>query len=329
LKPAKASSFGLILGFLAILGGTMADSSSGPNFTGRSPGQMPAAPYKVSLFPEGLKTALLFVLLIAVGFLLYDSYKFQQSSRAELAQIAEQIKILDKTGEARISSLKGEISETQMAVGSTKAEIKKTAKQIQLEGERTKAELSQALATKADAAEMQAIKSEADSKFGQVKSEVGGVKSEVGTVRTDVGTVKTDLANTRRELEGTQRQLVDVRETLTAAVAKNTSELDLLRRKGERDYYEFTIPKKDQITKVEDIRVALRKTDVKKGKFNIDVLVDDNRLEKKDRNINEPVQFLVGKSRLRYELVINWVQKDQAGGYLSIPKDKTLAAEKK
>jgi hypothetical protein len=311
----------------------MAESSGGPILSGGA-GRPPAAPpQNVSLIPEGLKTGLLFVLLIAVGFVLYDSYKFQQANRAELAQIEEQIKILDKTGEARMSTLKGEISQVaasaQEAVGSTKAEIRKTAQQSQAEVQKTKAELSQALATKAESSDVQAIKTDADSKFGQVKSEVGGVKSEVGTVKTDVTTVKTDLANTRRELEGTQRQLVDVRESLTAAVAKNASELDALRRKGERDYYEFTIPKKNQITKVEDIRVNLKKTDPGKGKFNIDILVDDNRIEKKDRNVNEPLQFLVGKSRLRYELVINWIQKDQAGGYLSIPKDKVLASEKK
>ena len=311
----------------------MADSSSGPILSGGKPTPPPAASNRnVSLIPEGLKTGLLFVLLIAVGFLLYDSYRYQQTSRAEVAKINEQINALEKSGEARLSALKGEISEvattTQEAVGSTKAEIKKTAQQIQMEGQRTKAELNQALSTKADSADVQAIKTDADSKIGQVKSEVGGVKSEVGTVKTDVGTVKTDLANTRRELEGTQRQLVDVRETLTAAVAKNASELDMLRRKGERDYFEFTIPKKNQITKVEDIRVSLKKTDPGKGKFSIDIMVDDNRLEKKDRNVNEPLQFLVGKSRLRYELVVNWIQKDRAGGYLSIPKDKALASEK-
>ena len=57
------------------------------------------------------------------------------------------------------------------------------------------------------------------------------------------------------------------------------------------------------------------------------MIVDDNKLEKKDRTINEPVQFLVGRSRLRYEVVVNWVQKNSAGGYLSIPKDKALAVE--
>jgi chromosome segregation ATPase len=272
---------------------------------------------------------MLFLLLVAVAFLLYDSYQFQQANRAELAQISEQIRILDKTGEARMTTLKGEISQTKQAVGSTKDELKKTAQQMQMEGLKTKAELNQAIATKADASAVQAVRSEAESRIGQVSSEVGGVKNEVGSVKTEVGTVKSDLASTRRDLEGTQRQLVDVRETLSAAVAKNTSELEMLRRKGERDYFEFTIPKKNQITKVEDIRVSLRKTDTKKGTYTVDIMVDDNRLEKKDRSINEPLQFLVGKSRLRYELVVNWVQKDQAGGYLSIPKERALASERK
>ena len=290
--------------------------------------QRPAPNRGGSLFPEGLKTVLIFLLLVGVGFLLFDSYKFQKAYREDMARIAEQISILDKTGEARISSLKGQISQTQEAVGSTKAELKKTAQQIQLEGQRTKSELHEALSTKADASAVQAVRSEAETKIGQVSSEVGGVKSEVGSVKTEVGTVKTDLENTKRDLEGTQRQLVDVRETLTAAVAKNASELEALRRKGERDYFEFSIPKKNLITKVEDIRVVLKKTDTKKGKFTMDILVDDNKIEKKDRNINEPLQFLVGRNRLRYELVVNWVQKDQAGGYLSIPKEKSLSSER-
>jgi len=185
--------------------------------------------------------------------------------------------------------------------------------------------LSQALASKADTshvqAQVQAAKSEAESKIGQVNTEVGGVKTQVAAVRND-------LDSTRRDLEGTQRQLVDVRETLSAAVAKNSTELAQLKLKGERDYFEFTVPKTKEPTKVEDIRIVLTKTDAKKGKFSLKILADDSQLEKKDRIINEPIQFLVGQNRVRYEIFINWVQKDKAGGYLSIPRDKNLSAER-
>jgi septal ring factor EnvC (AmiA/AmiB activator) len=284
------------------------------------------------MIPDSVKTFVLFILVVAVGYLLFDNYQFQQRNQADIAKLSSQITVLqnmDKASEAKILGLKEEVTGTQQAVGSTKAELKKTAQQtaqaIQVESQKTKAELNQAISSKADSAQVQAqvqaAKSDAEAKIGQVSTEVGGVKTEVGAV-------KTDLANTKRDLEGTQRQLVDVRETLTAAVAKNSGELSELRRKGERDYIEFEIPKKNQLTKVEDIRVLLRGTDPKKGKYTLQIIVDDNKLEKKDRCINEPIQFLVGRNRIRYEIVINWVQKDKAGGYLAVPKDKTLGAER-
>jgi len=284
------------------------------------------------LIPESVKLVLLLVLLLAVVYLFYDNFSSKKAVQAQLDTIADQLKALENSGKmaeasfaSQVSSLKSDIAGTQEVVGSTKAEFKKTAAQIQAEGQKTKRELSQALAGKADTsqveAQVQAVKSEADSKIGQVNTEVGGVK-------TQVVAVKTDLETTRRDLEGTQRQLVDVRDSLSAAVAKNSSELAQLRLKGERDYFEFTIPKKNQNTKVEDIRLVLTKTDAKKGKYNMKILVDDSQLEKKDRLVNEPIQFLVGQNRVRYEVVVNWVQKDKVGGYLSIPKDKALSSER-
>lgn len=284
------------------------------------------------LIPESVKLALIVVLMLAVVYLYVDGARQKRATSAQLAQISRQLEGLQgnyQTGEAtlagKIEDLKSELEGAKEAVGSTKAELKKTALQIQAEGQRTKRELSEVLANKADAshveAQVQAAKTDAETKIGQVTSEVGGVK-------TQVVAVKTDLENTRRDLEGTQRQLVDVRDSLSAAVAKNSEELSQLRLKGERDYFEFTIPKKNQPTRVEDIRLVLTKTDRKKNKFNLKILVDDSQLEKKDRVINEPIQFLVGRNRVRYEIVVNWVEKDRAGGYISIPKDKALAAER-
>jgi len=284
------------------------------------------------LIPESLKLVLIIILLLAVVYLFYDNSQFKKATRTEMAKLTEQVQTLESNNKqqqdtllSQISGLKGEVAGAQEAVGTTKSELKKTAAQIKAEGQRTKQELSQALANKADttqvAAQVQEAKADAENKIGQVSTEVGGVKTQVVAVRSD-------LENTRRDLEGTQRQLVDVRETLGAAVAKNASELAQLRVRGERDYFEFTIPKKKEMTKVEDIRLILTKTDPKKGKYNVTVVVDDNKLEKKDRSVNEPVQFLVGHNRVRYELVVNWVQKDKVGGYLSIPKDKGLSAER-
>ena len=308
------------------LTGRSSEPRQKPDIQPQKPHQ-PASP-GITLSHDTLKTVLLVLLLGGVLYLFYDGSQYKQSTAAELVKISDQLKALenrDKVGEANLSNLKGMISATNSAVGTTKAQLnsqlKKTHQQIQEETNRAKQELSQAISTKADSTQVAALKQESDTKIGQVSTEVGGVKSEVGVV-------KGDLATTRADLQGTQRQLLDVKETLTAAVAKNSSELSELRRKGERDYFEFEIPKKNLITKVEDIRLQLTKTDAKKGKYNIKIVVDDNSLEKKDRTVNEPVQFLVGRNRLRYELVVNWVQKDKIGGYLSIPKDKALSAER-
>ncbi len=286
------------------------------------------APQEKGLVPEPVKLVLILLLILAVVYLFYDISYSKKVNKAQLAQMADQIRNLENANsinEASLSDLKANIAGTQEAVGTAKAELKKTAQQIQAEGQKTKSELSKALASKADAAQVeaqvQAAKTEADGKIGQVSTEVGGVKTQVVAVRND-------LESTRRDLEGTQRQLVDVRDTLSAAVAKNATELNQLRLKGERDYFEFTISKKNMATKVEDIRLVLTKTDVKKGKFNLKVLADDSQLEKKDRLINEPIQFLVGKNRVRYEVVVNWIQKDTAGGYLSVPRDKVISAER-
>ncbi len=309
-----------------------APQPSGGAMSTVSPNLQKPVPQDKGLIPEPVKLVLILILLLAVVYLFYDSFQYKKSNDAQFAKMADQIGNLEnanKIGEAtlstQISNLKTEVEGAQQAVGSTKIELQKTAQQIQAEGQRTKRELSQVLANKADSsqveAQVQAAKTEANTRIGQVSSEVGGVRTQVATVRGD-------LDNTRRDLEGTQRQLVDVRDTLSAAVAKNMAELNQLRLKGERDYFEFTLPQKNEQIRVEDIRLMLTKTDAKKGKFNLKILADDSQLEKKDRVINEPIQFLVGQNRVRYEVVINWVQKNKAGGYLSIPKDKALSAER-
>lgn len=297
-----------------------------------NPNLQKPAPQEKGLIPESVKIVLILVLLFLVVYLFYaksQTEKAQQAHQAAYDELVTRVATLEtsnKVTEASISSKVSELkSDLDAAVGSTQADFKKTTTQIQAEGKKTKEELSQAISSKADTTQVEeqvrAAKAEAESKIGKVSTEVGGVKSEVGTVRSD-------LANTRRDLEGTQRQLVDVRDTLGAAVAKNSSELAQLRLKGDRDYFEFTIPDKKSPVKVEDIRLLLTNVDPKKGKFSLKVFVDDSQLEKKDRLINEPVQFLVGQNRVRYEIVINSVQKNKAVGYLSIPKDKALSSER-
>jgi hypothetical protein len=122
--------------------------------------------------------------------------------------------------------------------------------------------------------------------------------------------------------------LVDLKNVLSEGIAKNSSPLAVLRKRGDRDYFEFDIRKnsKQMFSRVADIQLVLLKTDPKNHKYDFAIRVDDHRLEKRDWTANEPVQFLDGREQLRYEVVVNSVGKDRIGGYMSAPKDRSLSA---
>jgi hypothetical protein len=73
-------------------------------------------------------------------------------------------------------------------------------------------------------------------------------------------------------------------------------------------------------SKVGSIGVTVRGTDVKKNLFTVALYVDDMRLEKQNRSVDEPIYFYTRGSRAPAELVINKVGKNQVTGYLSVPK---------
>jgi len=154
-----------------------------------------------------------------------------------------------------------------------------------------------------------------------VTGEVEGVKSEVGTVKTDVETTRTDLAATKDKLERTIGDLG----MQSGLIAHTREDLDALRRKGERNYYEFTLLKGKGPVPVSTISLALKKVDPKKSKFTLNVLADDRTIEKKDRTMYEPMQFYTAKDRQLFEVVVFTAEKNKVTGYLSTPKEKIVA----
>jgi hypothetical protein len=102
--------------------------------------------------------------------------------------------------------------------------------------------------------------------------------AKLGAVSGDVSGIKQDLAATREDLN---RQLIDVKTVLSEGIAKNSSELAQLRKKGERDYFEFDIKRntKPPFQRVADVQLALTKADPKNHKYSIAIQADDNRLE--------------------------------------------------
>jgi chromosome segregation ATPase len=148
----------------------------------------------------------------------------------------------------------------------------------------------------------------ANAKIADVGTDVTGVKSDLASTKTTVQQTIADLKSVRGDLGGTQ-----------SLVATNDTELKELIKRGERNIVKFNISKKTKgYQKVGNISLALKNADPKKNRFSLDVMADDKLVEKKDRNINEPLQFYVSNSL--YELVVNTVGKDTVSGYLSTPK---------
>ncbi len=64
---------------------------------------------------------------------------------------------------------------------------------------------------------------------------------------------------------------------------------------------------KGQKKPVGTVSLELKKTDAKHNKFTLDIYADDKVYEKKDRNVNEPLQFYSGKDPALYEIVVNTI----------------------
>ncbi len=153
---------------------------------------------------------------------------------------------------------------------------------------------------------------------------VTAVSSEVSTVKTDVGGVKTDVAKTQSDLASAVSQLTSMKGDInghSTLIARTHDELEILKHRGDRNYVEFTLNKGDK-KPVSTVSLELKKSDAKKSRFTLEVYADDKRYEKKDRNINEPLQFYTGKDPMLYEIVVNSIgAKNQISGYISTPKN--------
>jgi DNA repair exonuclease SbcCD ATPase subunit len=183
----------------------------------------------------------------------------------------------------------------------------------------TKKELAQRTA------ELQASQRAAESRLeAEQKQQITAVSGDIAGVKTDVGGVKTDVASTKADLEATKAKLQSAVGDLgvqSGLIANTRSDLDVLKHKGDRNYYEFTLLRGAKPQPVSTVSLQLKKADVKKGRYTLNVTADDKTIEKKDRNVSEPIQFYSGRDHLLFELVVWSVDKNKATGYLSTPKN--------
>jgi chromosome segregation ATPase len=241
-----------------------------------------------------------------------DIAGIQSATGSEIEKLKEGANVTLQTYRRNQDALRAEMEtarrQAAMATGAAREEANKRVLALQgrlaEETAKTKEQLTQTIDTK-------------------TKEVATMAESRIGEVKTDVGNVKTEVDKTKQELDNTIATLKSARGDLdnhSSLIATNAKELGALRALGERNYFEFRLNKTKDAVRVGDVMLKLKKADVKKNRYNVEVTADDKTVEKKDKNTNEPVQFYTSRARQPYELVVNEVRKDEIVGYVSTPK---------
>jgi len=224
--------------------------------------------------------------------------EFQQTITARLDQrVSSSLDSSQDATSQEIEALRKDVEDAKKRTGATSHELRKAravVTQLQVEQRQASEQLQAELAKKAD-------------------------QEQVGTLSQNVSATRNDLDSTRQLLDSTRSDLGMARSELGTLIARNHDDIETLRKLGERDYFEFTA-EKGKIAKVANLGLMLRKTNLKRHRFNINLLVDDMEVEKKDRTINEPVFFYLKGQKKFYELVVNKVDSKSVTGYISAPK---------
>ncbi len=248
----------------------------------------------------GVGLALAAIYVIASLYLISDlRTRMVAMEQKQQAIQAEQVELNNRLASTS-SKFKEELSSE---VGMTKQQLAERTAELERE--------QQAAATRLAAAQ-----SRQSREIAAVNTEVSGVKTDVGSAKTDIQKTQTDLAATNQKLEKTIGDLG----VASGLIAHNSSELEVLKHKGDRNYYDFTLSKNVR-TPVSTISLVLKKVDPKKSRFTLNVIADDRTIEKKDKTVGEPLQFYTGRDHLLYEIVIFTAEKNVVTGYLATPKN--------
>ncbi len=253
------------------------------------------------------------VLFLALVGLAYAGYSVQSRLEATVSKAQDQNRLLTAEldqANTRLADLKGHIDVAEQKMHITQAELANA---------RSRAESirkDQLASDQKLAEQLNAAQRESNEKINAVATEVGGAKKDIEATRSDLEATKGRLERASGDLG-----------VMSGLIAHNRDDLEELKRRGDRNYYEFKITKSKTAQKVGPVQVTLNKTDQKKSKYTITVFVDDRSIEKKDKTAGEPVQFYVrGSSRMPpYEFVVFEVGRNQITGYLATPKDAGAA----
>jgi chromosome segregation ATPase len=251
--------------------------------------------------------------IVVLGVLALGGLAFGWSASSKLdstqQSVATQLKTTQQSVQQDMSSLKDRLAQDEKANTDLQGDLKVVTDKLKI----TQGQLKK---TRTEAAKAN------DETKQQVTALDTSVHSELATKASsdDVKTVDTKVVGVRTDLDTTRDDLKMAKSEMGTLIARNHDEIDQLRRQGERDYTEFTITGKNRPQKVANVTVELKGVNQKHNQFNLAMVVEDKRFEKKNRAANEPIFFYMSGTHIPEELVINKIGKDTISGYVSVPK---------
>ncbi len=298
------SMFGLNDETTRRVGETPGQSQSQPGAPEYAYGQPP---------PSGGSGKTLTWLVVALVVLSIANLALLLVSRSQFSDVAskqgDELNLLTRrmdSGDERYAQLRGQFQVTSEKLGLTEQELARAhalAADVQKQQQAAVVRLNAAIAKKASADEMNKLQADSNAKIGGLSTDLAGTKQDLATTKTEFTNA---LAGTKGELGG--------------AIARTHDELVALAHKSDRDYFEFSLPRRKAQQKVGTVTVELEKTDTKRNVFTVFLYFDDKRTQRSNKAINEPVYFYVQGAPSALELVVNKVGKDTISGYLSAPK---------
>ena len=240
----------------------------------------------------GVDTVKIILLVIAFAYVLVSGYMLVDM-HGRISDLERKHVATDQRNSALESDLKNKVDALASQVGMTQEELAKKSAALQQSQHAAVSRLSEQ--------QKQAI--------SEVNTQVSGVQTNLDTTNAKLNSVIGDL--------GVQSGLI----------AHSRDELELLKHRNDRTYYEFTLLRGKPPTRVSTVSLQLKSVDPKKNRFTLSVLADDKTVEKRDRNTEEPLQFYTGKDHQSlYEVVVFTVTKNQVTGYLSTPQQAPQSA---
>jgi len=260
--------------------------------------------------------------IFAVGALIwcFGLSNHEAANERQIAAQQQQVAELTQKNEVLAARLRATSETLGQSVGMTQKQIEIKTQAI------LAAQAAQAAAVKAQGAQTAKLEQEQQDTTKQVAS----VATDVTAVKTDVTGAKSSIAETQQDLASTKQQLqrtIGDAGVMSGLIARNHDELETLKHKGDRSYFEFTLQKGAKPTLLSTVKLQLKKVDEKHSKYTLVVSSDDRNIEKKDKSLDEPVQFYSGKDPALFELVVNVISKNQVSGYLSTPKGAAGAVD--